>query len=452
MKATPPRHSRVRRAALAAALFTPLVSPAVLSAEAAPEPKDHVLFVGTDLAVKEDGAFYPVVGATNDSLKIDKNHRIEEVRTGKGASIRINRGVKLSSLSATISDVKMQSVDRAAARAQLAAMQSMMMLQQEADDQRDRLQGRMVLASAVAVASGAGSGAPVGADISAANIKAAQGQAAADYTTALPNLSQLTASTSTLLDQTIAHFEPIDDEVTIDASALPGLNLLGGSASGGSGLGTSATNSFVQHNTPSSTAEVELTFEISSPRPLDHAYIVVVANYASLNDPSKLARQISTREFAHLDSHPQRVKMSHAAAVNGLPFKKFEIGLYANGQEVATNLSEKRMPLTADQAFQFFLIDYLSAHKAATLPPAPVLMTPRTEFRHQVEQADANQAIYATVDKMGNTLSLSTDAEGTRKLPAALQTALQDVRFMPALKHGSPVDGRIKVTLAQLAN
>jgi hypothetical protein len=444
---------------LAAALLLPALATFVLSAVAAPAAKDHILFVGTDLAVGEDGAFYPVVGATKDTLKIDKDHRMEEVRTGKGANIRINRGVKLSSLSATIADVKMESVDRAAARAQLAAMQSMIMLQQESDDQADRLHGRMTLLSAVAVYRGPG--ATRGSEISDANVKENYQAATATYTNALPTLDQSTAAASTLLNQTIAQTAPIDDEVTLDASALPGLRLLGGSdvggsgpggSPGGAGPGSSTASSFIQHNTPTSSTEVELTFKVSSPTPLDHAYLVVVANYASLNDPSQVARQISTREFAHLDSHPQRVKMTHAASLNGLPFKKFDLGLYANGQEVATNLSEKRMPLTTDQAYQFFLIDYLSSHQGATLPPAPILMTPRTEFRQQVKNVNANQTIYATVDKTGDVRALSTDAAGIRKLPASMDAILQNVRFMPALNNGSPVDGRVKVTLAQLAN
>jgi len=128
------------------------------------------------------------------------------------------------------------------------------------------------------------------------------------------------------------------------------------------------------------------------------------------------------------------------------------MGLYANGQEVATNLSEKRLALTSDQAFQFFLIDYLSSHKGATLPPTAVLMTPRSEFRRQVENIPAHQMIHANVDKTGTIAMISMDAAGTQRLPAALESALQNVRFMPALEKGIPVDGRVKVTIAQLAN
>ncbi|HEV8408033.1 MAG TPA: hypothetical protein VGQ34_08870, partial [Sphingomicrobium sp.] len=247
-----------------------------------------MLFVGTDLSVKEDGTFYHVVGAKKDALQIEKDHRLAEVRLGQGANVKVSRGVKLSSLSATISNIQTESIDRASARAQLAAMQASMLLTDEAGDQEDRLHGHMTLLSAVAVRSGAGSGATFGADVTAGNLKAQQVAAAASYTDALPQLNQLTTSASTFLSQTLNRPDPIDDEVTIDASALPGLKLLGGPDLNGSAPGGSANGSLEQHNVPNGTAEVELTFDVSSPTPLDHAYIVVVANYGSLSKPDEV--------------------------------------------------------------------------------------------------------------------------------------------------------------------
>jgi hypothetical protein len=409
--------------------------------------KDHVLFVGTDLSVKQDGKFYHVVGANKKTLKIEKDHALAEVRLSGGASIRINKGVKLSNLSATIGHLQTESIDRESARAQLAAMQASMALMDESGDHEDRLHGTVTLLSAVGINPDAAGGAAA----SRANLDAIQASASAAYISALPDLARYNSSVSTLFNQSL--MQPgLDDEVTLDASALPGLHTIGGSGLSDSGAGGSSSMSFSPTNAPSASIEVELTFDVSSPEPLDNAYIVVVANYASLSKPGEVARQISAREFARIDSQPKQVKMTHAASLNGLPFKKFDMGLFANGQEVATNLSEKRMALTSDQAFQFFLIDYLSTHKGATRPPTPMLMTPRTEFRRDLATIETNQTIYANVDKMGNTLAISTDAGGKQPVPASVESALRNVRFLPALNNGAPVDGRVKVTLAQLTN
>jgi hypothetical protein len=450
-----PPSSDVRRAAQAAAILIGFVLNCAALPQATPEvssaPKDHVLFVGTDLAVKQGKEFHHVVGAKKDALQIEQGGRLTEVRLGQGANVKVSRGVKLSSLSATISDVRTESIDRASARAQLVAMQNSMALQSESLDEQDRLHGRMVLLSATAVYMGPNR-VLIGPEISAENMMLQRKEALDAYTNELPQLDELATAANTLLNQSLMSADPIDDEVTLDASALPGLKLLGDSASSDSSLSGSANKNLLRNNTAGRTAEVELTFNVSSPTPLDHAYVVVVANYGSSSKPDEVARQISAKEFGHVDSHPQRVKMKHAASINGLPFRKFDIGLYANGQEVATNLSEKRLALTSDQAFQFFLLDYLSTHKGATLPPTAILMTPRSAFRQQVEKSDPNQKIFAKVDKMGAVVAMGIDPAATLPLPAPLQSVLQSVRFMPALEKGAPVDGRVEVTLAQLAN
>jgi hypothetical protein len=308
-----------------ASLLAGLVLTAVaLPQETAAVPsgaKDHVLFVGTDLSVKQDGEFYRVVGANKKALKIEKDHTIADVRLSGGANIRINKGVKLSNLSATIGRIKTESVDRESARAQLAAMQASMALMDEAGDNEDKLHGQVMILSAVAIRAGDGTGAPVGAKTSRENLEKEQAKAADSYMNTIPDLDRLTSATSGLLAQNLMQPD-FDDEVTLDASDLPGLNLLGGSAIGDSGAGGSASTGLWRKGDSSRSTEVELTFEVSSPEPLENAYIVVVANYASLGNSGEAARQISAREFAKIDSHPQSFNMTHAASINGLVFKK----------------------------------------------------------------------------------------------------------------------------------
>jgi hypothetical protein len=396
--------------------------------------KDHVLFVGTDLSVKQDGKFYHVVGANKKTLKIEKDHALAEVRLSDSANVRINKGVKLSNLSATIGNLTTESVDRESARAQLAAMQASMLLENEASDQEDRKHGAMTVLSGVGINRDSPSYKIFKEQVEAPVIK--------DYQDTLLTVNLAKESAHTYLNESVMPALSTDDELTFDASALPHLEMLDNPAS----------TSLNRRSAPPSSVEVDLGFAVSSPEPLDHPYIVVVANYGWPNKPDEVARQISARQFDRIDSKPQQVKLKHAASLNGLPFRKFDIALFANGQEVATNLSEKRLALTSDQAFQFFLIDYLSTHKGATRPPTPMLMTPRAEFRRDLATIETNQTIYANIDKMGNTLGISADAGGKHSVPASVESALRKVRFLPALNNGAPVDGRVKVTLAQLAN
>lgn len=401
MKTPPcPRSACTRDATLAAALAAGfaigcLAVPPLTAAP--PEAKDHVLFVGTDLDVKQDGKYFHVVGATKDSLKIDKGREREDVRLGQGANLRVSKGVKLSNLSAQISEIRTESVDRGSARAQLAAMQTAMALNEVTSSDADLAFGPVSYLSGTAVSINS------------------------------PSYAILQAIKKEAFD----HYE----------NKLLGINGL-----------NDASNSYLIHQmATSSQTEVEMSFNVSAPVRIEHPYMIVVATYAVDDNPDHMARQVSARSFDHVDTHEQHVTMSHAASLNGLPFKKFDVALFANGEEVATNLSEKQMPLTSDQAFQFLLIDYLTAHKGETLPPAPRLMTPRSEFRRLVEDADPGRAIYATVDESGKVIAITADQAGHEPLPATVAAVMQHVRFMPALNEGKAVRGQVKVTLGELA-
>jgi hypothetical protein len=447
--------SYVHRAAYITALLIALALDAAPQQEgsASPPTNDHILFVGTDLSVKEGEKFLRVVGATRKTLKIEKDHVTTEVRLSKDPVVRISKGVKLSNRTATIGKVQTESIDRASARAQLAAMQAAMALSDDSGDSGDRLHGEMMRLDAVGINSNARAddGSLIrGIEIAVANVEAQRVGARASYVDTLPSLDRLTNATTTLLNQNLMQPNADDEEVTLDASALPGLNLIGGAPLEESGSSGGSSVDVSKGNVATGTAEVELTFELSSSEPMDNAYILVVANYASLTKPNEVARQISAQELSRIDSKPRRVKMTHAAAMNRLPFKKFDIALFSNGQEIATNLSEKRLALTGDQAYQFFLIEYLTSHKGATVPPTPILMTPRAEFRRQLEKTETSQTFHASVDKTGKVIALSSDTAGKEPVSASVKTALRNVRFMPALKQGVPVDGHLRMSVADL--
>ncbi|HVU23272.1 MAG TPA: hypothetical protein VHE13_04045 [Opitutus sp.] len=400
-----PQGGRPRCAALPAVLLGLVGTSAALvpcSAADSKKPEDHVLFVGTNLALKEDGKFYHIVGANKDSLTIQKDLGTAEVHKPNGADVRVDKGVKLSNVSATISDVKTESVDRASAQVQLQALKGYMYLIEEASMAEDRLHGDLIRA-----------------------------QYFGDRTV------------DSFHGDTGDHGSVVDVAMRKYVQALPGLE----------SLMAEASSTMVQNITRPqiSSPEVELTFNVSSPVRLLHPYVIVVASYAADNQPNVVEREVTAQAFDHIDGKGQRVRMSHAASKDGLPFKKFDLALFSNGQEVATNLSEKRTSLTDDQAYQFFLLDYLGSHKHATVPPAPMLMIPREEFRVAIADHDAGQDFYVSVDKTGKVLSLTSDQAGTRPVPAPLEAALHNVRFLPALADGKPVDGRARFTLAELA-
>ena len=395
-----------RRVAWAAPFLTGAVAFAAPPAPTEPAaPNDYVLFVGTDLAIKQGGRFYPVVGATVDTFQIERDHSEQTIRNIRDAKIQISRGVKLSNRSAAITDMKIENIDRAAAQSRFEAMKSAMQLNDEAADGMDRLQGAITSANAVGTFYDPNSANnPRGAKETAEAVQANQASAVTNFNSGMPGLQSLADAANTQFNAKLADGRP---------------------------------------------TEVELSFEVSSPEPLEHAYVVVVANYGS---GSGGASKVTAQQLDRVDGRPRRVQLTHAMSIAGLEFQNFDIGLFADGQEIATNLSAKRVPLTADEAYKVHLVHYLAENATATKAPVPMLMGPRAVFRRQMGSAETNRPIYATVGKSGATVKLTADEAGMEKIPAAIETAMQNVRFMPALRNGTPVDGRLMLTLGELVN
>ena len=395
------RPSMKSGAALLAAALLSAVVPSLRAAEGpAAEPKPYTLFVGVDLAVQQDGTFHPVVGATGRGLLVESGGQNKEVASDQAGNLRISRGVKLSTATATIANVRTESVDREAARAQLEAFQSYVAMATVAGDAYDRAAGEVIEAG--------------------------------------------------------THNWPVSDRdpdrATKTTNIVPALNAFEAALPGTSHDLDIAGSIFATNMTTRSTPTVQISFDLSAPQPLENAYLVVVAEYAAAGGSGSVARQVSARSLGRLDATPRAVTLEHPAAAPGYTFKRFYVGLFADGQEVATNLSNDRLALTEDQAYQFFVASYLVAHKDQTRPPAPMLMTSRADLRRRAGAVPLHADIYAKVDKNGALLALSSDAAGSVQVSAPVAAALQKVRFAPALDKGVPVAGLVKFDLASLVN
>ena len=368
-------------------------------------PKDYVLFVGTDLAIKQGGRFYPVVGATVDSYQIERDGTEQTIRNIRDAKIKISRGVKLSNCSAAITDLKTESIDRAAAGSRFEAMKAAMQLNDAAADGMDRLQGGITSANSVGISYDPNSpNNPRGAKETSDAIQANQAAAVDNYGRGVAGLQSMADAANTQFNARLAGGHP---------------------------------------------TEVELSFDVSSPEPLEHAYVVVIASYGS---GSADASKVTAQQLGRIDGQPRRVQLSNPASVAGLEFQKFDIGLFADGQEIATNLSAKRVSLTADEAYQIHLVHYLAENARATKAPVPMLMSPRAVFRRQIGSAETYRPIHAIVGKSGAIVRMSDDEAGVEKIPAAIEAAMKNVRFLPALRNGTPVEERMMFTLAELVN
>jgi hypothetical protein len=188
---------------------------------------------------------------------------------------------------------------------------------------------------------------------------------------------------------------------------------------------------------------VEISFEVSAEKPLNSPYVVVIAQYREHNTPPGASHHwIYAKALEPVDSKPRRVRFVQGGFPQGFQLEKFQVHLYDRGQELATNVAGKRVPLTRDEAFQYVLINYVSSHKGASLPATPAMGKLPADLRTRLGREQLTQFFYVKVSKDGLPVDAYVDESCSHKVEDPyLQSVIRDIRFHPALDKGRPVEG-----------
>jgi hypothetical protein len=197
---------------------------------------------------------------------------------------------------------------------------------------------------------------------------------------------------------------------------------------------------------------MDVSFEVSAERPLDHPYVVLIARYRDAKASAGAYRNwICAEALERIGSKPAKVRMLRGGLPVGFEMKDLQVHLYNGGQEVATNLSSKRVPLSRDDAFEYVKMDYLSSHPTATLPAVPAMGKLPADLPTRLAQGQFSEALYVKVSKDGQAADVYADEACSRRVDDPyLAAVLKDLRFEPALQNGKPVDGVAKLKLGQL--
>ncbi len=197
---------------------------------------------------------------------------------------------------------------------------------------------------------------------------------------------------------------------------------------------------------------MEINFEVSAEKPVQHPYVVVTAQYRDENArPGEFQSWFYARELAPIDSRPQKVHILQGGFTPAYELKKFNIHIYDHGLELATNVAEKNVRLTSDEAHEYIVLDYVSAHKGQTVNPSLVTgLKPRDPSVHYTD-AQLQGETFVKVGKDGLPNGAFRNAACTETSgDAGLVSLVQAARFKPALKDGKAVDGVIKLRWADL--
>ena len=195
---------------------------------------------------------------------------------------------------------------------------------------------------------------------------------------------------------------------------------------------------------------LELRCVISTPLPVDDAFVAVTVRYVDARQAVKRGQALELKSIGRLGKKARKVTIEVRNLPRGFHLIGCTFNVYAGGQEIATNLSKNQVELNAEQLYQHFLRAYLTRHRGATRPPGFMLLAPSDELRKKLKATKLQQMIYAEIALDGAITSLSADPGGETTLTSQVLSVLDLVRFFPALREGSAVEGRIQFKLSDL--
>jgi len=198
---------------------------------------------------------------------------------------------------------------------------------------------------------------------------------------------------------------------------------------------------------------MDVTFEVSSAKPLEQPYIVLIGQFHDRTAPEGVLQNwIYAQAVERIDSSPKKIHILRGGLPPAFEMKEFQVHLYNFGMEVATNVSPKLQVFTRDEAFDYIKSHYISSHKGATLPAIPALGDLPPDLHQRVTQGQVVQALYVKVSKDGVPTEAYTDKALTQKTDDPyVELILSGIRYKPALENGTPVESVATLNLGQLA-
>lgn len=387
-----------QRILLCSLLICGATMPATSRAQA--PQREYTLFEGANIAVNLDKSIYPVRDVFGASWVVDINGQDKEISAKTGpVDLKITPALKLTEQSATISGFKREPG------------------YSFANDPSVRLTRGMSMA----------------ADVNA-GYQAAANQAAAVNPVAVSSSSQASNGGG--------------DTEMVRAANMAGASMVSSANSGA----VAATELAERDSTSNGYDAMNIEFEVSSQKPLEDPYLVTMVKFHPKGSgPGVIQSMVYAKALNPIDAHPTKVKFSQ----EGFPFDyeviDFQLHLYNHGVEVATNIAPKRQEMTPDQAFNYVKDSYITAHKASTLPAAPIMGELPPDLSTQLAAGKYAEPIYVRVSKDGLANQAYSDAACTNKIvDPYLETVVKSIRFKPALTQGQPVDGVATLNLSRL--
>lgn len=379
-------------------------------------PKTYLLFMGADISLEQGKGVHPVEDVTSTSLVIKPDGKPVKVSLDAEVNLRISESLKISRTSLVVEGLK---ADRAFS---------------PGNDPFEKL------SRAVSFAAGESAVADIANHnaIVQSSLSVAAGNAFATADTP-ESLAEATASA-----QRAQAAQAGADAALLQAHSAP--------TSAAFDVGAQVSKMGTEDGNFDA---IRASFEVTSEKDLSQPYYALIAK---IREPDSKPGMV--RKWAYVKSLgsisagvTRKVNVYRSGLPPGYILESYEVHLYNGNEELATNLSRKRVPLTAEEAMEFRIIEYVSANKGRTLPATPVTTVLSSEVSAPLSPAQLSGTCYVRVDKAGRVAAVFRDAAGKQRLQdPALESALKTLQFKPALQAGKPIEALVPLHLNQVAS
>jgi hypothetical protein len=192
-------------------------------------------------------------------------------------------------------------------------------------------------------------------------------------------------------------------------------------------------------------------FEISAPIAVDDAYGVLRVIVRDPINPRHPTPFIKFFELRPLETKPRRVTVVVPNLPQGFAVEGYAVHIFAKGRELPTTVSKNQVEVSATEAHQFLVLQYLQHHHQDNLPVAiiPDMLPPELPALIAGDQTQPHATVDLAIDHDGRVTAVQQTSGIATTLSPELEAALREVRFLPALVNGNPVDGRGTFALSE---
>ncbi len=186
------------------------------------------------------------------------------------------------------------------------------------------------------------------------------------------------------------------------------------------------------------------TFTVSAPQPIADAYAVILVRIRDKED--QLLDYNYTRAIGPIGPDPREISVSQFDFPAGFELLNTEIYLYSRGHELATSQSERRVPLTADEARQFAVELRRAETREDSAPAAVVWALAPAALRAAEDPAPFDHPVTVHVDADGNYAGIDPAANAV--VPPQVRNVVESLVYLPPVEGGEAVAGRLVVNPA----